>query len=356
MRRTTRSASVLVLLLCLSWPVLPLSAGGEGEGEGFREYTNPLAFRWLRRGAYGAAGRQFEQEHEARPRAGGPLAGLALCECRQGQIAAARAHAESARSLDPDQPLLYAALACLHEADGEFAAAEAEYALATQSSFLPLYSTYEIAFQLRHGQYVAAFAGVEAMERSGTVGPSTDSIAVQCLLALGDVDTAGLLSEGIRTAGRSPRAGQSLVTLVALAQPVLVGEAASGYRYFVPSDGSVDRAVLLRAEVKRRLGELDEAEELVGRRKREPREPVGEAVVVRVAIDLGAFGDARARLAAAQLSWPMHPSLLLSEALLAARQGDRAAAERALVLARSAGIPAWDTAVDHDVEMLLAGP
>ena len=340
---------VLSLLAGLILPGLPLHAGGTAKSVVTREYTHPLAFKWLRRGAYAPAARQFRQAHEANPKLGGPLAGWAFAECRGGDPDAAEAHAVTAAALDPDQPLLHAALACLAEANGDFSQAEDEYELATQLSILPLFGTYETAFFLRQGQYVDAQGNVAEMERTGSAGPSSDSIAVQCLLALGDVDTAGLLSEGIRTAGRSPKSGQSLVTLVALADQHLVGQPAAGYRYFIPSDGSVDRTVLLRAEVRRRLGDLDEAEELIGRRKREPNEPMGASVLVRVAVETGSYEDAAATLVEAQQAWPMHPSLLISEALLAAHRGDHTAAERALQLARSVGIPAWDTAVEDDV-------
>lgn len=343
---------VLSLLACLSVPGPSLRAEAT-EAVTAREYTHPLAFKWLRRGAFTAAARQFRQAHEARPEASGPLAGWAFADCRQGNTDAARNHAALAADIDPDQPLLRAAFACLAEDQGDFALAEAEYELATQLSVLPLFGTYRTAFFLRQGQYTAAHGTVVEMVQTGAAGASSDSIAVQCLLALRDVDTAGLLSEGIRTSGRSPKSGQSLVTLVALAEQHLVGEAASGYRYFVPADGSVDRTVLLRAEVKRRLGELDDAEELVGRRKREPREPLGASIVVRVSVDLGGYENAGARLRDAQKTWPMHPSVLLSEALLAVHQGDLPAAERALQLARSVGVPAWDTAVEDDVVWLL---
>jgi len=349
----SRSAVVLSLLVILMCPDTSAQAAGEADQEARWEYSHPLAFKWLRRRAFGPAARQFKLAHEARPDLAGPLAGWSFAECRAGNLDAARAHVPSAAAIDPDQPLLHVARACLAEADGDFAAAEAEYEIAEQLSSLPLFGSYKTVFLLHQGHYDAASRHLDELERSAPSGSSSDSIAAQCFLALGDVEMGALLSEGVRSTGRSSRSGQALITLVALAEQHLVGAPASGYRYFVPPDGTSDRTLLLRAEVQRRLGNLDDAEALVGRRKREPREPVGASILARVAADLGSYDQARDLLDEASRSWPMHASVLISEAWLALLQGDRDAAERALQCAQSVGVPAWDHAVEGDVEWLL---
>ncbi len=313
------------------------------------EYTHERGFRMLRRGAWRAAARQFRAALQNQPGAAGPWAGLALAECRLGELEQARRDADHSASLDPDQPLLHTAHACLLEAEGDVNGTVEMLQAASDSSLMPVYPTQWAWFLIRQGLYADAELVVDRMAAAGHQGQTVEAMRVRCRLAAGDLETSSMSVEEVRIVARTARSGLALELLHALAADTLTREVTTSYPFLVPRSGGVDEIVLLKAEAQRRIGLLDEAEAEAARRKRDPDDPVGWAVLVRLACDLGHLDEAEQLLGEAQRSAPLDPSLLLSEAYLRLAQGDRASAEFALELARSAGVPAWDDVVEQDI-------
>ena len=318
------------------------------------EYQHAMATKMLRREAYRAAARRYRDAHAERPELAGPLAGWALCQCHIGQLDEARDNLAQADPLDPHEPLLFEARACIAGRLGEFEVEAAHLRRAAEISVNPNRMGQLGSHYVRHGLFVEAMDVAEQMRESGLHGRSSSMLAVRYGLATGDEDEVAFLAEDIAILGRTHRSGMILGTLVALSQDHLVGEAVAPYDHYSPRTRAGDSVLLLRAEACRLLGQLDEAEQQAGRRKQEPDEPIGVAILARIACDLGDLDGAEGFLAIARERWPLHPSPILSEAVLRARQGRDEEAWRCLELARERGIPAWDRHVEDDLVAELA--
>lgn len=313
------------------------------------EYSHPMASKLLRREAYRAAARQYRDAHQQRPALAGPLAGMALCHCHLGEPDKAWTSIEGAEQRDPTEPMIYEARACLSEAEGDLVAAAEYLEQAADLSVDPTRLSQLGSHLQRQGLFRESMDVVWQMRDAGYHGRSSSALAVRGQLAEGDVADASLLAEEIAQEGMTHRSGMILGTLVALSHEDLVGEAVEPYTYFAPRTRTADSVLLWRAEASRLLGMLDVAEQQVGRRKQEPEDPYGVSIVARLACDLGDLESAEASLEVARDRWPLHPSLILTEAMLRTRQGRIEDAHRLLDLARERGIPAWDRHVEDDL-------
>jgi len=319
------------------------------------EYRHPMANKLLRREAFRAAARQYRDAHQEQPELGGPLAGLALCLCRLGEDDRARERLSAAEQLDPFEPMIFEAHACLANNAGDGIAQAEALAAAADLSADPTRLAQLGTHLQQQGLFDDAMDVAQTMKRAGYRGRSSTALTVRVLLAEGEEDLAALLAEEIAEDGRTHRSGMILSTLVAISQDDLVGEMVQPYTYYTPRTRTGDSVLLLRAEASRLLGRLDEAEQQAGRRKQEPRDPFGLAVLARVACDLGDLEAAETFVAEARQGFPLHPSPMISEALLRQRQGRHADAERLLDLAIERGIPAWDRHAADDLIAEMSG-
>ena len=313
------------------------------------EYRHPMASKLMRREAFRAAARQYRDAHQARPALAGPLAGMALCHCRLGELDKAWISIDEAEQRDPTEPMIYEARACVSEAEGDLVAAAGYLEQAADLSVDPTHLSQLGTHLQRQGLFREAMDVVWLMRDAGYRGRSSSALAVRSELAAGDVADATLVAEEIAQEGKTHRSGMILGTLVALSHEDLVGESVEPYTHFAPRTRTADSVLLWRAEASRLLGMLDVAEQQAGRRKQEPQDPYGVSIVARLACDLGDLDSAEAHLEVARRRWPLHPSPILTEAVLRVRQGHLADAHRLLDLARERGLPAWDRHVEDDL-------
>ncbi len=313
------------------------------------EYRHPMASKLLRREAFRAAARQYRDAHQGRPALAGPLAGMALCHCRLGELDKASISIEGAEQRDLTEPMIYEARACLSEAEGDLVAAARYLEQAADLSVDPTRLSQLGTHLQRHGLFLESMDVVWQMRDAGYLGRSSSALAVRAALAEGDVAGASLVAEEIAQEGKTHRSGMILGTLVALSHEDLVGESVEPYTHYAPRTRTADSVLLWRAEASRLLGMLDTAEQQAGRCKQEPQDPYGVSIVARIACDLGDLAGAEAHLEVARLRWPLHPSPILTEAVLRTRQGRIDDARRLLDLARERGIPAWDRHVEDDL-------
>jgi len=337
-------SQLLVTLIVLQVSFWPAAATGA------EEYSNPIAYKLLSREAYRAAARRFGLDHEASPELAGPLAGLALCRCRQEAYDEARTRMEASEALGCCQPLQLQARACLAEADGDLVNLELHRLDEVGVSYSPSAVSQLGAFYSQQGRFEEALEVAEVMKSEGLRGRVSSALEARCLLGLGDVDAAALIGIELGEESRGRHPGRAIRTLVALSEDALVAEEVLAFRGHAQRTRNVDSMLVLGAEGLRRLGRLDEAETQVGRRKKDPDEPLSWAFIVRIQTDLGDLDGAERVLQETQRRWPCHPSVLLSEALLCTARGEFERAARALELARAAGVPAWDRDVEQELE------
>jgi tetratricopeptide (TPR) repeat protein len=354
--------SLLPLLWIAAVLAVPRPSPGQADpsqpsaSSGQPEYFNERGFRLLQRGAWRAAARQFRAVVQNQPGAAGAWAGLALAQCRLGDLEPARQNAELSRGIDPDQPLMHTAMACLHEAEGDVHGTLDLLERAADSSLLPTYPCRWANHLVGQGQFAEASVVLDTLWSAGHRGKTVASLRARCAIALGDLATAEECVEDVRLQGRNIRAGLALELLIDLSQDHLDRDVIESFPYLVSKTGGGDEIVLLKAEAQRRVGLLDLAEQEAHRHKRAPEDPLGYAVLVRIACDTGELEQAAQILAEAQGIAPLHASLLLSEAYLHAVSGKTEASHRALEMARGAGVPAWDRSVEADVVRLLTTP
>lgn len=316
------------------------------------EFKDSMCTVMLARNEDGMAQKRFERLTGEFPESAGPMGGLALTHCRLQQLAQADAELEPARLLDPWQPLVLAAEACLASSNGDFEGEARWLELAADRSATPIYVRELAIYWMRHGQYERADEILREAATSGMQGPTASTLRVVCLTAVGDTDGARALRGQISKPNYRSTTLAMAETLLALAEDRVLETAAVRFDRVTRVHQGND-LVAARAEAMRRLGRLDDAEQELGRRKFDVDDPYAAAVAARLAADLGQGDVGRLMLAEAYLSWPDHGSLVLSEAYLAATEADPRAAEL-LERSRTAGIPAWDWPVAGDVERLLA--
>ncbi len=338
---------IAALLLAAGSPATLV--GGAARAE---EYRGQRGYVFLARRAYPLAVRWFETAHQARPEMAGPLAGMALAECRLGRDADSRDHLAAARDRDPADPLVRAAEACWQIREDRLSEAEETLAAAHDGSQLPFHGREHARFLLHQGQFADAAALLREMRAAGSQERTVAMLLAGALLGLGEPEESLSLAEEQLDA--APRSDQAVAVL-------LLHELAGGPpgperipdqpRMITWSGGN--EVVLLRAESLRRRGLLDAAETEAGRRKVDPDDPLSRSMLARLAVDLGDLDEAGELAADAARRWPLHPSVMLTEARVAAAQGRPDAAQAALRDARAAGVPPWDVAFAGEVEERL---
>lgn len=342
-RRPTR---LVVLALVLLGTTLPGTANGE-------DYSNQLAVKFLARDAFRAAARQFRADHQAQPDLGGPLAGMALCQCRLGHYDLAAEYLDESAQRDCCQTLLYMARSCMAGSEGDLIALEQSRLDAYRRSPEATAQSQLASFYVRQGRFAEALDVTSEMMDVGLRGRVSSDLMVRGMLGSGEVDEAALLAIEISAEGRGPHTGRVSRTLVALSEDPMIGEEVQGFRRYAQKTRTMDNLLVLTAEGLRRLGRLDDAEIHADRRKRDPVDPLGWALLVRLYADLSQFDLADEALSNAQRQWPCNPSVLLSEAHLWLARGDIEKVERALELAHEIGVPAWDQAVAEELSYRL---
>ena len=340
---TAFAIAALLLLLCVP-------AGVAGAWDGSRGLI------YLSRGAYPAAMGWYRSEAERYPDHAGPLGGLALAKCRVGRVDEAREHLEEATRIDPDEPLLLTAQACVALADGDPEQAHDLHLAAADAAEFPFHRREFAWFLMHQGRYPEARDVIQQMIDAGWEGRNTRAMLAECDLGEGDVPGAQVWIEALRVESAGPRRAFHVLTLAALADDVFTGEDVEPFPNQLSPFDSAHDLVVMRAEAVRRVGRLDEAEHEAERRKRDPLHPVSWAFLARTATEVGDLDRAADLLAEAGKRWPGHPSLALSNAMLAAARGDTATARTELTRARDLGIPAWDTPVEADLAALLEPP
>ncbi len=316
------------------------------------EYSDRMGAVMLSRNEDGMAQRRFERLVDEHPDSAGPQGGLALARCRLGRVAQASEPLARAQALDPDQPLVLAAQACLAAAGGDHSGEEQWLQRAAERSSKPKHIRELARYWMRHGQYVRAEEMLGEVSTAGMYGPSATALRAVCKVALGDTDGALGQLVMIRVPDRMDTTSETAQTYVALADDLTLETVAVPFDRITRVNQGND-LVVARAEAMRRLGRLDEAEVEIGRRKLDIDDPYADAVAARLATDMGRRGVARSIIAGAYDRWPEHGSVFLSEAYLLAAEGNLRAAERLLVHARAVGIPAWDWPVAADVERAM---
>ena len=305
---------------------------------------------YLSRGSYPAAMGWYRAETESHPTESGPLAGLALSKCRVGRLAEADEHAAAAALLDPDDPMMLTARACLALASGDPVGALELHQRASDGALFAFHHREMAWFLIHQGRFSDAAAAVDEMVAAGWEGRPTRAMLAECDLGLGRLEQARLRIDDFQRAGSGPRRAFHVETLATLADDLLIGPSVEPFpRQLSPFDASQD-LVVIRAEALRRLGQVDAAETEAERRKRDPLHSLAWAFLARIATDAGDLDRAGRILDEARPRWPLHPSLLLSEARLEARRGRRAAATDLLEQARAVGVPAWDAVVESELE------
>ncbi len=311
---------------------------------------------YLSRGSYPAAMGWYRSEADRYPDEPGPLAGLALSKCRVGRLDEAGVHAAAAAQLDPDDPMLLTAQACLALMSGDPEAALELHQSAADSARFPYHRREMAWFLIHQGRFAEAAVALDEMVAAGWEGLATSAMLAECDLGQGRREWAHLRIDGFPRSGSGPRRAFHVETLASLADDVLIGPAVEPFpRQLSPFDASQD-LVVFRAEALRRLGHLHAAESEAERRKREPLHSLGWAFLARIATDAGDLERAGSILDEVRPRWPQHPSLLLSEARLEARCGRGAAAASLLEKAREIGVPAWDAAVESELTDELLAP
>jgi tetratricopeptide (TPR) repeat protein len=354
----TRAAHEAALPICRPrWPLLallsslallPALPATAGDWDGSRGLV------YLSRGSYPAAMGWYRSEADSYPDESGPLAGLALSKCRVGRFAEAGEHAAAAAQLDPDDPMLLTAQACLALVSGDPGSAHELHQRAADSALFPFHQRELAWFLIHQGRFPEAAAAVDEMVFAGWEGRTTRAMLAECDMGLGRLELAQLRIDDFQRIGSGPRRAFHVETLATLADDLLIGPSAESFpRQLSPFDASQDM-VVFRAEALRRLGQLDAAETESERRKREPLHSLAWAFGARIATDAGDLERAGRILDEARPRWPLHPSLLLSEARLEVRLGRRAAAASLLEQARAVGVPAWDTVVENELADELA--
>lgn len=316
-----------------------------------KEYADPLAFKMLDRGIYHLAVLRFSRLIVEQPGVAGPHAGMALTRCRMGQPERALPELAIARQRGPDEPLVFATDACLAELDGDLAAAMLHWEDAGAASGQAFFSVTRVRMLLDRGEVGAAEDLLEELELGGWDGMAAIALRAECRLVDGDVEGAIQLMTLLEMKRPRISATQPVATLVDLASSHLNPAAFEPFPRFV-GWGPAGRAVVFRAEAMRRLGLLDAAEAEANRRKDDPDDPVSCAMLARLAHDLGDTDAAWDWLEVAGQRWPAHPSVVLTEALLLAREG-RPQAVDVLREARALGVPPWERSVEQEVEARL---
>ncbi len=329
----------LPLLICVS-------AGTASAWDGSRGLI------YLSRGAYPAAMGWYRSETERFPEHAGPLGGLALAKCRVGRTEEAREHLDAASRMDPVEPLVLTAQACVALVEGEPDRAHDLHQTAADAAEYPFHRREFAWFLMHQGRYPEARDLVQQMIDAGWEGRNTRAMLAECALGEGQLSGAQGWIETLRVESVGPRRAFHVLTLATLADDLLAGPDVAPFPdQLSPFDAAHD-LVVMRSEAVRRLGRLDEAESEADRRKRDPLHSVSWAFLARTAIDLGDLERAEEILDQADERWPSHPSLGLSRAMLSAARGEMDASRLELARARDLGVPAWDAPVERELAAL----
>jgi len=340
--RTLRAALLLAVALC----------GLGARGAAAEEYRGQRGYLFLSRGANPMAVRWFRGEHANYPQMAGPLAGMALAECRLGRDEDARGHLKQARALDPDDPLVAAADACYAAREARHGALEDHLERAAAASRIPFHAREHARYLLHQGRWQEAEAALQQMLVVGWNEGAIQSMLATAQLAQGQPD--GSEAAARELLDRFPKAHLAIYVLLLLelsGEPLGPGGSPTLPLMITWSNGN--EVVLAKAEILRREGLLDEAELQAGRRKIDPDDPFPWSVLARLAVDLGDPAAARERVAEARDRWPLHPSVLLTEAHVAAADGERTLATELLEDARARGIPPWEVEFEREVAARL---